>query len=108
MKSIAGYVLAGTALIACPCHLVLILPLVLGLLGGTTLGAALGAHTGWVIAAATVYFVVALAGGIYLLNRRGKNGERKSVTSSAAREAGVSVSDDRAASGRRHATARQR
>lgn len=73
MKRIGGYLLAATALIACPCHLVFVLPLALGLLGGTALGAALAANTGWVIAAATVYFAGALAGGIYLISRRARS-----------------------------------
>lgn len=60
----------GTALLACPCNLVFLLPAVLGLLGGTTLGAALEANTGLVVAAASVYFFGALAGGIYLISRR--------------------------------------
>lgn len=40
MKKVGGYVLTATAFIACPCHLVFLLPLALGLLGGTALGAA--------------------------------------------------------------------
>jgi hypothetical protein len=75
VKRVGGYLLAATALIACPCHLVLLLPLAVGLLGGTALGAALEANTGLLIAAATVYFVGALAGGLYLLNRRAKDAE---------------------------------
>lgn len=70
MKTITGYLLTATALIACPCHLVFTLPLALGLLGGTAFGAALGANTWLVVAGATVYFVVALGAGLYLLNRR--------------------------------------
>ena len=70
MKRIGGYLLVATAFLACPCHLVLVLPPALGLLGGTALGVALGANAGWVIAGATVYFLGALAGGLYLLNRR--------------------------------------
>lgn len=70
MKKIGGYLLAATAFIACPCHLVFLLPLALGLLGGTALGAALAANTGLIVAAATVYFVAALGGGLYLLNRK--------------------------------------
>ncbi len=69
MKKVTGYLLTATAFIACPCHLIFLLPLALGLLGGTALGATLAANTGWVIAAATVYFVGALAAAIYLLNR---------------------------------------
>lgn len=80
MRKIAGYLLAGTALISCPCHLVVLLPAVLGLLGGTALGAALAANTGWVVAGATAYFAVALAGTLYLLYGRTDNGEGNSRT----------------------------
>ncbi len=79
MKTVGAYLLMGTALLACPCHLTFLLPAVLGLLGGTALGTALGANVGWVIAGATVYFAGALAGGLHLLNRRTrdeKEGER--------------------------------
>lgn len=62
-----GYALAATTLIACPCHLPLTLPVVAGVLGGTAFGAALTAHTGLLVAAATLYFVVALGAALYLL-----------------------------------------
>jgi hypothetical protein len=75
MKKVTGYLLTATAFIACPCHLIFLLPLAIGLLGGTTLGAALAANTGWVIAAATVYFVIALGAGLYLLKRRPRDTE---------------------------------
>ncbi len=65
-----GYVLTVTSIVACPCHLPFTLPLALGLLGGTTFGAAVGANTWLVVAGATVYFVAALGAGLYLLNRR--------------------------------------
>jgi mercuric ion transport protein len=87
LRKIAGFVLAGTALIACPCHLVLLLPVVLGLLGGTALGAALAANTGWVVAAATAYFALALAGALHLLYRRGGNAKGSGRTPPMGREA---------------------
>jgi mercuric ion transport protein len=68
-NKVAGYALAATALIACPCHLALTLPLAIALLGGTAFGAALAAHTGLLVALATAYFAVALAAAIYLLSR---------------------------------------
>ena len=80
MKKVFGYLLAGTALIACPCHLVFLLPVVLGLLGGTALGAALAANTGWVFAAAAAYFAVALAGALHLLYRRADNSKENGRT----------------------------
>lgn len=70
MKTITGYLLTATALIACPCHLPFTLPLILGLLGGTAFGAALGANTWLAVAGATIYFVAALGAGLYLLSRR--------------------------------------
>jgi mercuric ion transport protein len=70
MKTLTGYLLTATALIACPCHLPFTLPLALALLGGTASGAALGANVWLVVAGATVYFVAALAAGLYLLSRR--------------------------------------
>ncbi len=75
MKKAVGYLLTGTALIACPCHLVFLLPAALGLLGGTALGVALAANIGLVVAAATVYFVGALGAGLYLLNRKMEKGQ---------------------------------
>ena len=79
MKKIGGYLLAATAFIACPCHLVLLLPLAVGLLGGTALGATLEANTGLIFASATVYFVGALAAGLYLLTRRATDEEGSPV-----------------------------
>ncbi len=84
LKKVGAYALMGTAFLACPCHLAFLLPAALGLLGGTALGTALGANTGWVIAAATVYFVAAIAGGLYLLNRRAREGHEGERTPSPA------------------------
>lgn len=94
----------GTALLTCPCHLVFLLPAVLGLLGGTALGAALEANTGLVVAAATVYFFGALAGGIYLMNRRARGEkERRPAPSSAGRKTGAPASKARLTAGSRRA-----
>lgn len=82
LKRAVGYVLTTTALIACPCHLVFLLPLVLGLVGGTALGAVLAANTGLIIAGATIYFVGALGAGLYLLNRQAAKRANCSRTSS--------------------------
>ena len=70
MNKVWGGVLVVTGFIACPCHLVLTLPLILGVLGGTGLGAFLSDNQGLVYGVATGYFIVGLAGGIYLWNRR--------------------------------------
>ena len=70
MGKVWGRVLLVTGIIACPCHLVITLPLILGLLAGTGAGAILGANTGLVYVIAGAYFIVALAVGWYLLNRK--------------------------------------
>ncbi len=70
MNRVWGGVLVVTGFIACPCHLVITLPLILGLLVGTGVGAILAANTGFVYGIAGGYFIVALAAGWYLLNRK--------------------------------------
>lgn len=67
IRTVTGYLLAGTALLACPCHLPLTLPLALALLGGTALGPLLAARSDLVIIAAGVYFVAGLVLGLLLL-----------------------------------------
>jgi mercuric ion transport protein len=70
VKRVSGYLLTATALVACPCHLVVTLLLVLGLLGGTALGAVLAANAWLVVVAATLYFALALGAGLYLLGHK--------------------------------------
>jgi len=70
MNKVWGGVLVVTGFIACPCHLVITLPLILGLLAGTGVGAILAANTGFVYGIAGGYFIVALAAGWYLWNRK--------------------------------------
>ncbi len=60
MRHIGGAVLAVTGVLACPCHLVVTLPLLAGLLAGTALGGFLTTHTGLVYLGAGIYFVGAL------------------------------------------------
>lgn len=62
---IRGYVAAGVALVACPCHLVLTLPLLLSLMAGTVLGAFLRENTWLVYGVTTALFV----GGLFLTFR---------------------------------------
>ena len=73
MVRVWGGVLVATGFIACPCHLVITLPLVLGALGGTGLGAYLTDNQGLVYSVATGYFIAGLAGGLYLWNRKASN-----------------------------------
>jgi len=73
MGRVWGGVLVVTGFIACPCHLVITLPLILGALGGTGLRAYLTDNQGLVYGVATGYFIVGLAGGLYLWNRKESN-----------------------------------
>ncbi|MDP9410740.1 MAG: hypothetical protein M3P70_09590 [Actinomycetota bacterium] len=104
MKTVGAYLLMGTALLACPCHLVFLLPAVLGLLGGTALGAALEANTALLVVGTTVYFFAALAGGMHLINRRARSEKGRSpAPSSAAQKTGAPTSVARLAPDARRA-----
>ena len=72
MSNVWGGVLVVTGIIACPCHLIITLPLILGLMAGTGFGAILAANTGLVYGIAGGYFVIALAAGWYLFKRKGQ------------------------------------
>jgi hypothetical protein len=67
MRRMGGIVLTMTGFLACPCHLIITLPLLLSLLAGTALGSFLSHNTSLVYAGATIYFVGALALGAFLL-----------------------------------------
>ncbi len=70
MTKIWGGVLTLTGFIACPCHLPLTLPLILGVLGGTAIGAFLSENQGLVYGVATGYFIVGIGVGVLLLQRK--------------------------------------
>lgn len=76
LRKLGGYVLGATALVACPCHLPLTLPLLMIVLGGTSLGALLTENPPLVFLAAGGYFVAALAGAFLLLGRRASVGAK--------------------------------
>ncbi len=63
MRRIGGVALTVTGFLACPCHLIITLPLLISLLAGTALGSFLSHNTGLVYTGAGIYFVVALALG---------------------------------------------
>ena len=65
MRRISGVVLTVTGFLACPCHLIITLPLLASLLAGTALGSFLPRNTGLIYAFASIYFVVALALGYW-------------------------------------------
>ncbi len=67
MRRIGGVVLTVTGFLACPCHLIITLPLLISLLAGTALGSFLSRTTGLVYTVAGIYFVVALALGAWFL-----------------------------------------
>ncbi len=71
MSRIGGVVLTVTGFLACPCHLIITLPLLISLPSGTALGSFLSRNTGLVYTGAGIYFVVALALGGLVLVRPG-------------------------------------
>ncbi|ACZ42984.1 hypothetical protein Tter_2081 [Thermobaculum terrenum ATCC BAA-798] len=74
LRKAVGLLLLGTGVIACPCHLPLTLPLLVGLLGGTALGSLLTSNPLIIGLGALAYFVFAIAMGVKLLGSGG--GER--------------------------------
>jgi mercuric ion transport protein len=67
MRRIGGVVLTVTGFLACPCHLIITLPLLISLLAETALGSFLSRKTGLIYTGAGIYFVVALAMGAWFL-----------------------------------------
>jgi hypothetical protein len=74
MRRIGGIALTVTGFLACPCHLIITLPLVISLLAGTAVGSFLSRNTDLVYTGAGIYFVVTLALGAWFLfgPKRGK------------------------------------
>ena len=76
MRDIWRWSLTATGIAACPCHFPVTLPLVIGALGATGVGAVLADYAGWVYAAGWVYFVAAVAiGFIWTRSAMGKRGK---------------------------------
>jgi len=67
MRRIGGVVPTVTGFLACPCHLIITLPLLISGLSGTAVGSFLSRNTGLVYTGAGIYFVVALALGAWFL-----------------------------------------
>jgi len=75
-RTIAGYFLTAISFLACPCHLPITLPVVAGLLSGTTLGIILATNKLLTFGVFMLLYIFGLLGGVYLLSstRRSKAG----------------------------------
>jgi mercuric ion transport protein len=82
MRRIGGVALTVTGFLACPCHLILTLPLLISGLSGTAMGSFLKQNTGLIYTGAVIYFVVALAVGVFLLFGRTGSGTQEKMTCS--------------------------
>ena len=67
MQTLKAYLLLGSAVVACPCHL----PILLVLLAGTGLGGFLSQNLGLVAVGLAGYFILALVLGVRLLGAAG-------------------------------------
>jgi hypothetical protein len=88
MRRIGGVLLTVTGLLACPCHMIVTLPLLASVLAGTALGSFLTRNTGLIFIFAGTYFIVALLLGYWLLfgpARRMSNMEEARLTSAPAK-----------------------
>jgi mercuric ion transport protein len=82
MRRIGGVVLTVTGFLACPCHLIITLPLLISLLAGTAVGSFLSRNVGLVYTGAGLYFVVALVlGAWFLFGPKRQNRERDAASS---------------------------
>ena len=57
---VKGIIAAGIALVTCPCHLIVTLPILLSLTAGTTVGAFLRRNVWLMVAGSTLLFVSSL------------------------------------------------
>ena len=80
MRRIGDTLLTVTGFLACPCHLIITLPLLISLLAGTALGSFLSHNTGLVYTGAGIYFVVALAlGATFLFGPKRQSAQGKTA-----------------------------
>ena len=70
VRKALGILVGITAFLACPCHLPLTLPLLLGLLAGTPLAGAFQANPGLLVLGALLYFVLGLMLAVRLLSEK--------------------------------------
>jgi len=64
-RTTTGWFFTVTGFLACPCHLVITLPLAAALLSGTALGGWIATHQGAIFVGASIYFIGAL---VHLIN----------------------------------------
>ena len=67
-RKTTGWFFTATGFIACPCHLIVTLPLAVAVLSGTALGGWIATHEGAIALGMTLYFVGALVLGTTLLS----------------------------------------
>src|SRR5712691_3207200 len=67
MRRIGGALLTVTGFLACPCYLIITLPLLVPFLAGTRLSGFLIRNTGLIVTFASLYFLGALTLGYWLL-----------------------------------------
>jgi hypothetical protein len=82
MRRIGGVALTVTGFLACPCHLIITLPLLISLLAGTALGSFLSRNTDLVFIGAGIYFMVALVLGAWFLFGSGHKQRDKRIACS--------------------------
>lgn len=86
MSKLAGGILAVTGFVACPCHLPITFPLLVGVLAGTGLGSFIAGNTGLLYGISAGYFILGLSVGLYLWNRKVKSPEGPDCDLQAAKE----------------------
>ena len=69
MRRIGDTRLSVTGFLACPCHLIITLPLFISLLAGTALGSFLSRNTGFISIGAGISFMVALTASSHAVVR---------------------------------------
>lgn len=95
-RQLSGMALLVSGIMACPCHLVVTLPLLAGLLAGTALGSFLTTHTSLVYLGAGIYFVGALLLGYWCWFGPVRSTRERHATRSAC---GPAASDERSQEG---------
>ena len=75
-KSLKGYLLLISGFIICPCHI----PILLGIVGGTTFGAFISKNLTLILGLSAVYFILALIIGFRMISRKAEVASVNKVT----------------------------